>query len=79
MKRLLILLIGAYVIGGWLLPLVGLTVPSALPIPHRSHPDRLGLQGAQDSWLVLAALCSRPVTLDVVAGGTPDGVSGYGN
>ena len=26
MKRLLILLIGAYVIGGWLLPLVGLTV-----------------------------------------------------
>ena len=26
MKRLLILLIGAYVIGGWLLPLVGLTI-----------------------------------------------------
>ncbi len=26
MKRLLILLIGAYVIGDWLLPLVGLTV-----------------------------------------------------
>ena len=26
MKRLLILLIGAYVIGGWLLPLLGLTV-----------------------------------------------------
>ena len=26
MKRLLIVLIGAYVIGGWLLPLVGLTV-----------------------------------------------------
>ena len=26
MKRLLILLVGAYVIGGWLLPLVGLTV-----------------------------------------------------